>query len=214
MVWKKHESVRIDNQLRGRAGRQGDPGESVFLVSKEDNIIKSFGFIEGALTKRIVKTAQRTLEYKNFEQRKNTLEYDDVISNQRKAVYEMRKEILENNTLDLSKLVKEDDVAYMDIKRIAKYCQINDMDYAGIKCQYALHSIDENWVTFLVDAQNLRDAVSLCGYGSVKPIDVYKKEAYILYDEFLNDVRADIVGKLSNISVDLPMTYDLTDVAI
>ena len=211
---EKHESVRIDNQLRGRAGRQGDPGESVFLVSNEDNIIKSFGVIVGPLTKRLVRTAQKTLEYKNYEQRKNILEYDDVISNQRKAVYIMRKEILENNTLDLTRLVDSNDISYLDIKRIAKYCELNNIDYNNIKCQAALHSIDKNWVSFLVDAQNLRDAVSLCGFGSVKPIDVYKKEAYILYNDFLNDVKNDIVENILSIKVDLPVTYDLNNVAI
>ena len=162
----------------------------------------------------MVRTAQKTLEYKNYEQRKNILEYDDVISNQRKAVYIMRKEILENNTLDLTRLVDSNDISYLDIKKIAKYCELNNIDYNNIKCQAALHSIDKNWVSFLVDAQNLRDAVSLCGFGSVKPIDVYKKEAYILYNDFLNDVKNDIVENILSIKVDLPVTYDLNNVAI
>ena len=109
---ERHESRRIDNQLRGRAGRQGDPGSSRFFLSLQDDLLRIFGGermqnlmlrlgmeedvpIESKLiTKRIAK-AQEAVEAQNFEARKHLLEYDDVNNKQRQAVYGMRRQLLE-----------------------------------------------------------------------------------------------------------------------
>ncbi len=109
---ERHESRRIDNQLRGRAGRQGDPGSSRFFLSLQDDLLRIFGGermqnlmlrlgmeedvpIESKLiTKRIAK-AQEAVEVQNFEARKHLLEYDDVMNKQRQAVYGMRRALLE-----------------------------------------------------------------------------------------------------------------------
>lgn len=108
---ERHESRRIDNQLRGRAGRQGDPGSSRFYVAMEDDLMRLFGgeMISGlmerlgwtedmpiehkAITKRI-ETAQRRVEARNFEIRKHVLDYDDVLNKQREIIYELRKKLL------------------------------------------------------------------------------------------------------------------------
>jgi preprotein translocase subunit SecA len=119
---ERHESRRIDNQLRGRTGRQGDPGKSKFFLSCEDDllrifagerldsIMRTFGVAEGeAITHKwlnsAIATAQKRVEQRNFEIRKNLLKYDDVINDQRKAVFEQRQEFMESS--DLSELVGE-----------------------------------------------------------------------------------------------------------
>ena len=119
---ERHESRRIDNQLRGRTGRQGDPGHSKFFLSCEDDllrifagerldaIMRTFGVAEGeAITHKwlngAIATAQRKVEQRNYEIRKNLLKYDDVVNDQRKAVFEQRQEFME--AADLSEIVTE-----------------------------------------------------------------------------------------------------------
>ena len=112
---ERHESRRIDNQLRGRSGRQGDPGSSRFYLSLEDDLLRIFGSeriqrimdrlgmeegepIEHKLVTRAIGTAQKRVETRNFEIRKHLLEYDDVMNKQREIVYGMRREILEGES--------------------------------------------------------------------------------------------------------------------
>ena len=119
---ERHESRRIDNQLRGRTGRQGDPGSSKFFLSCEDDllrifagdrldaIMRTFGVEEGeAITHKwlnsAIATAQKRVEQRNYEIRKNLLKYDDVVNDQRKAVFEQRREFMESE--DLSTIVAE-----------------------------------------------------------------------------------------------------------
>ena len=113
---ERHESRRVDNQLRGRAGRQGDPGSSRFFVSLEDNLMRIFASdkmrslmqrfgmeedeaIENTLVSKSIENAQRKVEAYNFDIRKNLLEYDDVANDQRKVVYEQRDEILSSEEI-------------------------------------------------------------------------------------------------------------------
>ena len=110
---ERHESRRIDNQLRGRSGRQGDPGSSRFYLSMEDNLMKIFGSdkiknvmrrlgmengqsLEHPIVSRAIQNAQRKVETRNFDIRKNLLEYDDVANEQRKVIYEERNALLDN----------------------------------------------------------------------------------------------------------------------
>jgi preprotein translocase subunit SecA len=119
---ERHESRRIDNQLRGRTGRQGDPGRSKFFLSCEDDllrifagerldaIMRTFGVQEGeAITHKwlnnAIATAQKRVEQRNYEIRKNLLKYDDVVNDQRKAVFEQRQEFMESD--DLSEIIVE-----------------------------------------------------------------------------------------------------------
>ena len=112
---ERHESRRIDNQLRGRSGRQGDPGSSRFYLSLEDDLLRIFGSeriqkimdrlgmeegepIEHRLVTRAIETAQKRVETHNFEIRKHLLEYDDVMNKQREIIYGMRREILEGES--------------------------------------------------------------------------------------------------------------------
>jgi len=112
---ERHESRRVDNQLRGRAGRQGDPGSSRFYLSLEDDLLRIFGSeriqrimerlgmeegepIEHRLVTRAIGTAQKRVETRNFEIRKHLLEYDDVMNKQREIIYGMRREVLEGES--------------------------------------------------------------------------------------------------------------------
>ncbi|MDB0439165.1 preprotein translocase subunit SecA [Clostridioides difficile] len=141
---ERHESRRIDNQLRGRSGRQGDPGTSRFFVSLEDEMIKLYGgkgiekilkrmnakdedAIESKSLSKAIERAQRGIEGKNFEQRKNVLKYDDTINEQRKVIYEERNRVLNdlNISEDIQKMVRE------IIEDAANKYLSNQRDYYG-----------------------------------------------------------------------------------
>lgn len=113
---ERHESRRIDNQLRGRAGRQGDPGESKFFLSLEDDIMRLFGServmgmmeklgvdedtpIDAKILSNAIENAQKQVESRNFQTRKTVLEYDDVMNTQRKVIYEQRRKVLDGENL-------------------------------------------------------------------------------------------------------------------
>jgi len=117
---ERHESRRIDNQLRGRAGRQGDPGSSRFYLSLEDPLLRIFAgdrvkaimqrlkmpegeAIESSWVSRSIESAQRKVEAHNFDIRKQLLEYDDVANDQRKVIYEQRNELLDS--VDVSETI-------------------------------------------------------------------------------------------------------------
>ena len=148
---ERHESRRIDNQLRGRTGRQGDPGTSKFYLSCEDDllrifagdrldgIMRSFGVAEGEAIShpwlnRAVETAQKRVEQRNYDIRKNLLKYDDVVNDQRKAIFEQRQEFMDSQ--DLSELVADfrNDVIrdhverYMPPKAYAEQWDIDGLD--------------------------------------------------------------------------------------
>ena len=117
---ERHESRRIDNQLRGRAGRQGDPGSSRFYLSLEDDLMRIFGAdriqgimsrlgmeegvpIEHGLVTRAIENAQKKVEAHNFDIRKHLLEYDDVLNKQREVIYNQRREVLKGEDSESKK---------------------------------------------------------------------------------------------------------------
>jgi preprotein translocase subunit SecA len=151
---ERHEARRIDNQLRGRAGRQGDPGSSRFYLSLEDDLMRIFAKewvsnllqrmgmeegvpIESRLITRRIEAAQKAVEAQNFEARKHRLEDDDVMNKQREAVYGLRRQLLEG--LDQKDLILEDYVAGILSELMNQYAPSNahteDWDLAGLKNQ-------------------------------------------------------------------------------
>jgi preprotein translocase subunit SecA len=159
---ERHESRRVDNQLRGRAGRQGDPGRSRFFISLEDNLMRIFASdrmrglmqrfglegdeaIENSLVTRSIENAQRKVEAHNFDIRKNLLEYDDVSNEQRKVIYGQRNELME-----------ADDIA----ETIA---EMRDVVIAETVAQYIPHgSLEEQWdVSGLVEKLQTTFAMDL-----------------------------------------------------
>jgi len=137
---ERHEARRIDNQLRGRAGRQGDPGSSRFYLSLEDDLMRIFAKawvstllqrlgmeegvpIESKLISRRIEAAQKAVEAQNFESRKHVLEYDDVMNKQRVAVYGLRKELLSG--IDQKELILEEYVAGMVADALDRFAPRN-----------------------------------------------------------------------------------------
>jgi preprotein translocase subunit SecA len=149
---ERHEARRIDNQLRGRAGRQGDPGSSRFYLSLEDDLMRIFAKewvsnllqklgmeegvpIESRLITRRIEAAQKAVETQNFEARKHLLEYDDVMNKQREAVYGLRRQLLEG--VDQKDLILEDYVSGILGDLLAQFCpekdHADDWDFKGLK---------------------------------------------------------------------------------
>ena len=149
---ERHESRRIDNQLRGRAGRQGDPGSSRFYLSLEDDLMRIFAKewvskllqrlgmeegipIESKLISRRIEAAQKAVEAQNFESRKHLLEYDDVMNKQREAVYGLRKQLLQG--VDQKELILEDYVSGILSDLMDEHCGIkvhpDDWDIKALK---------------------------------------------------------------------------------
>jgi preprotein translocase subunit SecA len=149
---ERHESRRIDNQLRGRAGRQGDPGSSRFYLALEDDLMRIFAKewvsnllqrlgmeegvpIESKLITRRIETAQKAVEGQHFESRKHLLEYDDVMNKQREAVYGLRRRLLEG--MDQKDLILEDYVSAILGDLLDQYvppkAHVNDWDIKGLK---------------------------------------------------------------------------------
>jgi len=149
---ERHESRRIDNQLRGRAGRQGDPGSSRFYLALEDDLMRIFAKewvstllqrlgmeegvpIESKMITRRIETAQKTVEAQHFESRKHLLEYDDVMNKQREAVYGLRRRLLEG--IDQKDLILEDYVASILADQLEEYCpekaHVDDWNVKGLK---------------------------------------------------------------------------------
>ena len=127
---ERHESRRIDNQLRGRSGRQGDPGASQFYLSLDDNLLRIFGgekirnimsklgvqegeYIDSKIVTRSVEKAQKKVENMHYESRKHILEYDDIANEQRKVIYNFRNQLLDEN-FDIDSKIRENRIEYVD----------------------------------------------------------------------------------------------------
>ena len=276
---ERHESRRIDNQLRGRSGRQGDPGESKFFLSLEDDlmrifgsdkldsVLKTLGLSEGEsiqhpwITKALER-AQKKVEARNFEIRKSLLKFDDVMNEQRKIIYDQRKEIIneveiDNLILDMRDSFIEDflseevpDVNMLDVNKkkllieIAKNelnieidlekvilkesFEINDIKDELIKLSdhninikktkysdqifiYAqksilLQVIDKSWKDHLLSLDHLRQGISLRAYGQKDPLNEYKQEAFLMFENMMKQIRQNVTKIISfvEIKTDVP----------
>jgi preprotein translocase subunit SecA len=179
---ERHEARRIDNQLRGRAGRQGDPGSSRFYLSLEDDLMRIFAKewvsnllqrlgmeegipIESRLITRRIEAAQRAVEAQNFEARKHLLEYDDVMNKQRQAVYGLRIRLLEG--LDQKDLILEDYVSGILAELLDKFVprdkHADDWDIDGLKQQvftrFGIDILAEGIEVNRLNRQELGDAI-------------------------------------------------------
>ena len=184
MGTERHEARRIDNQLRGRTGRQGDPGSSRFYVSLEDdlmrifapervsNILKKFGMTDGmaiehSMVSKSIERAQRKVEQHNFEIRKNLLEYDEVMDEQRKTIYAWRQRVLAQEAIrdDLLRMIEESIVEtvdyYIDPKLHSEEWDLDSLhdwykQKFGIKVDLKVHNIEtnEDIIDLLIDTAN------------------------------------------------------------
>ncbi len=179
---ERHESRRIDNQLRGRAGRQGDPGSSRFYLALEDDLMRIFAKewisnllqrlgmeegvpIESKMITRRIETAQKAVEGQHFESRKHLLEYDDVMNKQREAVYGLRRRLLEG--MDQKDLILEDYVSAILAELIEQYCPVkahaDDWNIKGLKdavfTRFGVDFLAEGVKADSLNRQELGDAI-------------------------------------------------------
>ena len=181
---ERHESRRIDNQLRGRSGRQGDPGSSAFYLSLDDSLLRLFGgdrvasimdklklpegeAIEHSMVTRSVESAQRKVEARNFDSRKQLLEFDDVPNNQRKVIYEQRNDIIDSSDIQQSVNQIREDV-------------VTETVYEYIP----LESIEEMW-----DIKALEKRLNADYAVKVKINSWLKKEPNIAIEEIANRIK-------------------------
>ncbi|MGA2102032.1 MAG: preprotein translocase subunit SecA, partial [Candidatus Sulfotelmatobacter sp.] len=179
---ERHESRRIDNQLRGRAGRQGDPGSSRFYLALEDDLMRIFAKewvstllqrlgmeegvpIESKMITRRIETAQKAVEGQHFESRKHLLEYDDVMNKQREAVYGLRRRLLEGT--DQKDLILEDYVSAILGDQLEQYCppkaHADDWNIKGLKdaifTRFGVDFLAEGVKPETLNRQELGDAI-------------------------------------------------------
>ncbi len=266
---ERHESRRIDNQLRGRSGRQGDPGGSRFFLSLEDDLMRIFGSdrMGGMLTKlglkegeaivhpwinKALEKAQKKVEARNFDTRKNLLKYDDVMNDQRREVYAQRRAYMDATDLsetiaemrretigamvdraipenaypeqwDLEGLEKRvRDVLGLDLP-IAAYAKEEGIDEVQVRERIEaaanqvaaakaanlgpdfmrmveksllLQLFDQVWKEHLLSLDHLRQGIGLRAYGQRDPLNEYKREAFALFNNMLEDLRERVTSLL------------------
>jgi len=195
---ERHDARRIDNQLRGRSGRQGDPGETQFFVSMEDHIMRVFAAdtvknmmgrlglaedeaIQNKLITRSLESAQEKIEGLNFDARKHVLEYDDVLNFQRKTFYERRRSVLENEP---------------------------DENIRNVKLQV----YDLFWVEHLEQMDYLRSSVNLRAYGQRDPLVEYKKEGLMMFKQMEASIEQMIEENLAKLAENQKISSDQTSI--
>lgn len=204
---ERHNARRIDNQLRGRAGRQGDPGASQFYVSLEDELMEvfasdtvkqmmgTFGIpedkpIENPLITNALERAQKKIEGYNFDARRQVLKYDNVLDEQRKAVYDKRDRILRGGNEAvrqyLENLSAEDQSFQETIEE--KLETLDEDQFIEAVRRITLQTIDTLWVEHLDTMEETKQSVRLRSYGKEDPVVEYKKEGKRLFEDLLENI--------------------------
>lgn len=261
---ERHESRRIDNQLRGRSGRQGDPGVTRFYLSLEDDLMKRFGgdrvklfldrisdndddkVIESRMITKQVESAQKRVEGNNYDTRKQTLQYDDVMRTQREIIYGERMQVISEEkslksvlmpmikrTIDhqvdmytqgdkkdwrndqlrdfiSSAITDEETTKKLNMKHLSaeelkkRLYKIAEDNYAEKEKQLAdpeqmlefekvviLRVVDERWTDHIDAMDQLRQSISLRGYGQLNPLVEYQEAGYRMFEEMISDIEFD-----------------------
>jgi preprotein translocase subunit SecA len=214
---ERHDARRIDNQLRGRSGRQGDPGETRFFVSLEDSLMRIFASdtvkkmmnrfgipedepIENSLITKSLENAQTKIEGFNFDARKHVLEYDDVLNFQRITVYERRRKVLDGG-IDavkekLAEIAHDENSQKIITEKIAV---LGEEEFYRIARIIMLQAIDMFWVDHLEMMDYLRGSVNLRAYGQRDPLVEYKREGLGLFKEMQEAINAQVISLLPHI---------------
>ena len=223
---ERHDARRIDNQLRGRTGRQGDPGETQFFVSLEDSLMRIFASdtikkmmgkfgipedqpIENYLITRSLETAQTKIEGFNFDARKHILEFDDVMNYQRKIVYERRRKILQGDDNDVNfyidELLKE---APEGVEKIIEENRnkVGEANYVMSLRRIILQTIDLFWVDHLEMMDYLRSSVNLRAYGQRDPLVEYKREGLRLFKDMEQSIKDEILKLIPTIGAGITIS--------
>lgn len=197
----RHESRRVDNQLRGRSGRQGDPGYTKFFLSLEDDLMIRFGLskikamnlnvfdetkpIKSKILSKTIESAQKQIEGINYDQRVSTLKYDSINSIQREQYYILRKEIAKIRELkDIIRIFKLDNISIKNSENFTDIKKIIEKIY---------NIFDKNWTKYLSDMNIIRQGITLRQYGKLNPIEEYEKEAYEMFDLMMNTINNEVV---------------------
>ena len=208
---ERHEARRIDNQLRGRSGRQGDPGETRFFVSLEDNLMRVFASdtiknlmckfgipedeaIENKMVSRALESAQTKIEGFNFDARKHVLEYDNVLDKQRRAIYVNRNKVLVGSNDDVWSVLEEcaSTLESGGLRAEAgsprdildkKVQELGKETLIQAARTIVLQTLDMLWVEHLESMEYLRGSVTLRAYGQRDPLVEYRKEGTRLYKD-------------------------------
>ncbi len=266
---ERHEARRIDNQLRGRSGRQGDPGSSRFYLSLEDDLLRIFGSdkingimnflnmqedmpVENKMVTKGIENAQKRVEAHNFDIRKHLLEYDDVMNKQRKEIYSFRREAFTSESLkskiyeiadteidelltiycpedssvgewDLSGL--ENTIyglfsAKTDLQETGSVSEIKEILTSSVRHEYEnkeqeigletirylervmfLQTIDNQWKDHLLSLDRLKEGIGLRGYAQKDPLVEYKRDAFDLFGDMSQRIRAEVLQRLFKIQI-------------
>lgn len=217
---ERHDARRIDDQLRGRAGRQGDAGETQFYVSLDDPIMKIFGgdriksivgtlglgddeAIQNKMISRQLEGAQEKVEGFHFDGRKAILDYDNVLSYQRDTVYERRQKILFGDGKIIAEIEK--DILKVNdeftSKISAKKAELTPEQFIQIFTQITLYVTDMLWMQHLQVMDYTRQSVNLRSYGQRDPLVEYKKEGLRLYQEMGDVFNHKVAELLANVQV-------------
>ena len=214
---ERHDARRIDNQLRGRSGRQGDPGETRFYVSLEDKLMRVFASetlkkvmgrfgipedepIESSMITKSLETAQGRIEGFNFDSRKQVLAYDDVMNTQRLAIYARRRSALEGTSEEVENLVltligdSETQLASFN----AKKSELGD-DFVPLLRRLLLQIIDMFWLEHLETMDYLRRSVSLRAYGQRDPLIEYRREGLSRFRQLEENIRVAVTDSIPRI---------------
>ena len=237
---ERHDSRRIDDQLRGRSGRQGDPGESRFYISLEDNLFRLFGsermkqiletmgvqygeVLEHKALSDAMLTAQKRIEATHFEARKSLQEYDQVLSEQRKVIYEQRNRILNGeDMLEVIRNMIRIAVEYSyetegeEIERILEEVQRQYDE----KCRefpspeaarelerfVLLQNIDRYWMEHVDAMELLRQSVGMQSYAQRDPLVEYKRISYEMFEKMNSEICVETVNFMFNVQVEIEFT--------
>lgn len=205
---ERHEARRIDNQLRGRSGRQGDPGETQFFVSMEDQLMRVFGGdrlkslmgtfkipedqpIENGMITRQLEGAQTRIEGFHFDSRKQVLAYDDVLNKQRQIIYARRRKLLVGGMGEVDVVLNELYDAFPEqVAAITdKAAQFPEDEWHELARKVILQVMDTIWVEHLEVMQYTRSSVNLRAYGQKDPLNEYRKEGNRLFKEMNQSIQ-------------------------
>ncbi|MBT9176359.1 MAG: Protein translocase subunit SecA [Firmicutes bacterium] len=271
MGTERHEARRIDNQLRGRSGRQGDIGSSQFYLSLQDDLMRLFGGemiatlmdklrveedmpLEHGMLSGAIERAQKRVEGRNFDLRKHVLEYDDVLNKQREVIYRQRREALTGELTGVAEGMLDEIVGRAVDAYIPEKTYPEEWDVAGLKDALMeivplpsvdaetwrkftknglaeeiselargalatraeqvgldiwhdlkrviiLHMVDTKWMSHLDNMDELRQGIGLRAYGQKDPLVEYKLEAFDMFTQMIEEIKADVVRYLFRVQV-------------
>ena len=232
---ERHEARRIDNQLRGRAGRQGDLGSGQFFVSLEDDLLRIFGGerikslmemlkipedqpVESKLVSNAIEEAQKKVEGFHFDARNHLLEYDNVMSKHREIFYKKRRKFLEASLPELKEkvleIIKKAGFSSDDFEK--KEAEVGAEKFLKAIRFFCLRILNFYWIDHLYEMESLRDKVKLRVYGQLDPLVEYKNEGYKMFQGLLTAIESTIAQTIFRIKTvrEQPRTVPLTSTAI